>query len=120
MSVPESVTIPAPSLSDATSRSALQSTVRSLIALVGRPRVVVNLAEVTTIDADGVATLLACWKACREAGGQLSLTDASVPLRVLLQLCRLHLVFPEVAGVPAAPGRAPRLSRRPRPLAAIA
>ena len=100
-----SISIPVPTLSDGPSRRALFDTLGSLASLTGPVRIVLDLARVDEINAEGVATLLACRRAVCSAGGTLDLSGISPQLRVLLELSRLHHVFP---GVTAAAVAAPR------------
>lgn len=100
-----SITIPVATLADGASRRALLDTLVPLASLAGPARIVLDLARVDRIDAEGVATLLACRRAVCDNGGTLDLLRISPQLRVLLELCRLHHVFP---GVHAATVAAPR------------
>jgi anti-anti-sigma factor len=89
-------------------RRALDAAVAA--AADARPRLVrLDMAAVDDLDSDGVAVLLACVRTLAARGGRLDLINVCAPLRVLFELTRLHLVFPDVE---APASRSPRRSQR--------
>ena len=59
----------------------------------GNGRVVVNLLGVNFIDSSGLASLVQGMKHCREAGGDLYLSNLRQPVRIIFELTRLDRAF---------------------------
>ena len=59
----------------------------------GTGRVVVKLSGVNFIDSSGLASLVQGMKHCREAGGDLYLSDLRQPVRIIFELTRLDRAF---------------------------
>jgi len=108
------IIIPVPTLSDGQARRALLDTLASLVTLARTAPVMLDLHQVEQLDSEGVSTLLACRRAVVAGGGTLDLAGITPRLRVLLELSRLHHVFPGVQTTPADS------SRRRKPLARVA
>ena len=99
------ITIPVPTLSDSLARRALLDTLVPLASLAGPVDIVLDLSGVDRVDSEGVATLLACRRAVVDKAGRLDLANIAPQLRVLLELSRMHHVFPGVSAAPSAPPR---------------
>ena len=56
-------------------------------------RLLVNLSNVSFIDSRALATLVQGMKHCREAGGDLYLSNLEAPVRVIFELTRLDKAF---------------------------
>lgn len=72
--------------------SALRAKVREL-AEGGYLRILLNMAEVTSIDSSGLGELVAAHRTATTAGGELKLLNLAVRARHLLQITRLSTVF---------------------------
>jgi anti-sigma B factor antagonist len=59
----------------------------------GGTRLIVDLQAVTYIDSTALASLVTMHQRAAAAGGELKLANVQTPVRVLLELTRLHLVF---------------------------
>lgn len=58
-----------------------------------RGKLLVNLSGVNFIDSSGLASLVQAMKHCREAGGDLYLSDLRQPVRIIFELTRLDRAF---------------------------
>lgn len=78
---------------------------RELVAEVvadGRPRVVVDLAEVAFVDSSGLGALIAALKTCRQAGGDLRIAAVPPQVGTVLELTQMHRVLRAHADVDEA------------------
>ena len=96
--------IPVSTLGTTAARRALEAAVVAL-ANLSRTSIVLDCSAVDGLDSDGVAVLLDCWRATAAKGGRLNLINVSTRLRVLLELTRLSVVFPDIADTVAPPRR---------------
>lgn len=71
-------------------------------SVAGRRLVVISLAHVRSVDASGLAALVAIQKAMAP-GGELRIADAGPRVRALLAATRLDELFP-IDGEAAGPG----------------
>ncbi|MBZ0316890.1 MAG: STAS domain-containing protein [Anaerolineae bacterium] len=55
--------------------------------------VVADLSETTFIDSIGLATLVSGLKSTRQRGGELILLKPTEPVKVILELTRMNMVF---------------------------
>lgn len=55
--------------------------------------ILVDLADVTFIDSQGLATLVQVLKHCREHGGDLQICNLAQPVRIIFELTRLDKAF---------------------------
>ena len=93
-----------------------ESTLRSAISALARDNVihiVLNLAEVTKIDSDGLEALVLCYTEVRKCGGALKLAHLNIEHLSLDVLIKLNTVFEVFADEQDAvnsffPGRATR------------
>lgn len=93
-----------------------ESTLRSAIDALARDNVVnivLNLAEVTKIDSDGLEALVLCYTQIRKCGGALKLAHLNIEHMSLNVLTKLNTVFEVFADEQHAvnsffPGRAIR------------
>lgn len=83
----------------------LRAAVGELVA-EGRVRVALDLAEVTHLDARGLAELVLAFTTLRRQGGELTLVAPSVRVRQLLAVTRLDTVFTIRGSVQEATGAA--------------
>jgi anti-sigma B factor antagonist len=60
----------------------------------GSTRIVVDLAEVPSIDSSGLGALVAGLKTARAAGGDLRLARAAEPVLTVLRLTKVDRVLP--------------------------
>jgi anti-sigma B factor antagonist len=81
--------------------AALELRTRVAAHVHGRRRVVLSLEHVASMDASGLAALIALLKAM-PPGGELRLAHAAAPIRALLARTRLDELFPEADEPPAA------------------
>lgn len=72
--------------------SALRAKVREL-AEGGSRRIILNLADVTSIDSSGIGELVAAYRTVTTAGGELKLLNLAKRAQHLLQITRLSAVF---------------------------
>lgn len=56
-------------------------------------KLVLNLSGINFIDSSGLASLVQAMKHCREAGGDLHLSDLGHPVRIIFELTRLDKAF---------------------------
>jgi anti-sigma B factor antagonist len=70
----------------------LHSELRSLVD-AGKKNVLINLANVKTIDSSGLGTLVAGYTTVERAGGQLKLTSLSDKASELMTITKLYTVF---------------------------
>ncbi|MCW2792264.1 MAG: anti-anti-sigma factor [Nocardioides sp.] len=68
----------------------------------GRPRVVVDLTEVTFMDSSGLGALIAGLKRARQASGDLRITGVSPQVATVLQLTNLDRVLRAHPSIDAA------------------
>lgn len=59
----------------------------------GQHRLVVDMANVDTVDSSGLGAIVGVLKAARQAGGDLRIARATSQLRVLLELTTLDRVL---------------------------
>jgi anti-sigma B factor antagonist len=55
--------------------------------------VVVNLSGVHFIDSAGLSALISALKRCRQAGGDLRLSNLQQPVRIIFELTKLQRAF---------------------------
>ena len=55
--------------------------------------VAVNLAGVHFIDSGGLSALISALKRCRQAGGDLHLSNLQQPVRIIFELTKLQRAF---------------------------
>lgn len=70
----------------------LHSELRSLVD-GGNKNILINLANVRTIDSSGLGTLVAGYTTVERAGGQLKLTSLSDKASELMTITKLYTVF---------------------------
>jgi anti-sigma B factor antagonist len=68
----------------------------------GRPRLVVDLGDVSFIDSSGLGALISGLKTARAAGGYLRIARANDQARLILELTTLHRVLPPYGSVDEA------------------
>lgn len=56
-------------------------------------RQVIDLNQVRFMDSSGLGALLSCMRRLTGAGGELKLCNLQKPVRVLMELVRMHRVF---------------------------
>ena len=54
---------------------------------------VIDLSQVRFMDSSGLGALLSCMRRLNSAGGELKLCNLQKPVRVLMELVRMHRVF---------------------------
>lgn len=64
--------------------------------------IVADLSETTFIDSIGLATLVSGLKTTRQRGGELILLKPTEPVKVILELTRMNIVFKIVTTVEEA------------------
>lgn len=57
------------------------------------PRIVLNLAEVTSVDSNGVGTLVGLWAAAQQTGGEIKLAGLGPRVQDVLRITRLNALF---------------------------
>lgn len=70
----------------------LHTELRSLVD-AGKKNILLNLADVKTIDSSGLGTLVAGYTTVERAGGQLKLTSLSDKASELMTITKLYTVF---------------------------
>lgn len=70
----------------------LRGAVTAAIA-AGRPRVVVNLANIDFMDSSGLGALIGGLKSARQAGGDLRIAAPSAQVTMVLQLSNLDRIL---------------------------
>jgi len=60
----------------------------------GRPRLIVDLGDVSFIDSSGLGALISGLKVARAAGGYLRIARPNSQARLILELTTLHRVLP--------------------------
>ncbi len=76
-------------LGDATTQ--FRSTIEELIA-AGKPKVLLDLRDVTHLDSSGIGELMAANTACKKSGGALKLMNPGRRAEILLQMMSLYTV----------------------------
>ncbi|PZQ50278.1 MAG: anti-anti-sigma factor [Phenylobacterium zucineum] len=84
--------VAAPELRDVVSR----------VVASGRPRVVVDLAEVEFMDSSGLGALIASLKTARQAGGDLRIAAVGDQVALVLQLSNVDRILKPYADANAA------------------
>jgi len=79
----------------------LHSELRSMVE-AGNKNILINLANVKTIDSSGLGTLVAGYTTVERAGGQLKLTSLSDKASELMTITKLYTVFEVFDDEPAA------------------
>jgi anti-sigma B factor antagonist len=74
------------------SEAILRTTINALVK-ANSLKVILNLAEVTRIDADGLAALVFCYTQIRERSGALKLARVNIEHLSVNVLTRLNIVF---------------------------
>jgi len=59
----------------------------------GNSRILINLAEVTTIDSSGLGTLVAGYTTVEKAGGDMKLVNLTERVSELMTITKLYTVF---------------------------
>lgn len=70
----------------------LHQTLKDLIG-DGKQQILLNLADVTTIDSSGLGTLVAGYTSVETSGGQLKLVNLSDRASELMTITKLYTVF---------------------------
>jgi len=70
----------------------LRETVRNLLA-EGQKNILLNLADVASIDSSGIGELVSAYTSVREQGGKLKLFTLTEKVQNLLRITKLHTVF---------------------------
>jgi len=68
----------------------------------GRPRLIVDLGDVSFIDSSGLGALISGLKAARAAGGYLRIARPNDQARLILELTTLHRVLPPYGSIEEA------------------
>ncbi|OFI38746.1 hypothetical protein BIU82_17500 [Arthrobacter sp. SW1] len=97
---------------DRTSAAGLKPAVAS--ALANAPLVVLNLKDVTKIDAMGLAAIVSGLRSARLAGGDLRVVDGTSTVHKALVRTGMHRLLPVFASIEEAVGT----GRKPNALAA--
>lgn len=77
---------------DASSAKDLKNTVPELTR-DGRVNMVVDLAAVSFMDSSGLGSLVAILRSVKQLDGDIKLASLQDPVRVIIELTRLHRVF---------------------------
>lgn len=67
--------------------------VKKELERVAAPDIVVNLSGVHFIDSGGLSALISALKRCRQAGGDLHLSNLQQPVRIIFELTKLQRAF---------------------------
>src|SRR5207249_3744529 len=91
---------------DATSVAGVRVVLEQLV-VEGKPRVVIDVANLRLIDSTGVGAIVSAFKRLRAEGRQLFVRGARGQPLTILRLLRLDRIFLQIqANQPVAPGRA--------------
>lgn len=77
---------------DASSAKQLKTQVQELTG-AGRVNMVVDLEEVDFLDSSGLGSLVAALRSVNKLDGDIKLASLQEPVRVIIELTRLHRVF---------------------------
>lgn len=77
---------------DSATSAQVKGTLNELIQ-GGATKLVVDMALVPFIDSSGLAALISAYKRLRQGDGDLVLASVTQPVRLILEVTRLHRVF---------------------------
>jgi anti-sigma B factor antagonist len=85
---------------DASNSAAFKESLREVIA--GQPQLVLDLTQVGFVDSSGLGAILSALRQANAAGGDIKLARLNRPVRVVVELTRMHRIFEIFESVDAA------------------
>ena len=61
--------------------------------LQDRPRVLVDMSNITFLDSSGLGALVAIWRSLSSREGEIKLCGLGPPVRTVFEITRMHRVF---------------------------